>query len=402
MSTTPALAQPQSEEKLKDYLQRDDVKKRLAAALGKKIDVEEFVSNILMDIAKSDKLQQCSQTSVLQAAIDAANFGLVPNKTLGHAYLVPYNNRFKDKDGKWKNRQEAQLIIGYKGYVKKMAEHGANVEVELVTVEEVNMGMFKEVRGTESKIVHYPIRKGLRTQENIECGYAIIRQEGRRDINIAMSLEEIMEVAKSQVWEEDETGNKVKRFGLKGVWKESVRDTDFGEMCKKTLIRRAGKLSEIDIVNRMSAYEGEFEERALKNVTPADTMPSLVTGFQSNIRGIEENKAAPMEPVESFPMEAEKMPAKPAAKPQAAVKPATPPAQPEATQKPKTYSVSDSSGAPYISGVTIEQAAEELTAQLEGMKPSKGRDDYIAANRPIIDEMIGSGSLFAKKLSTLI
>lgn len=262
-----------------DLLKGPKAKERLQSALANKADIEEFLSNVLIDISKSPDLMACTFESIMQCAIDSANFGLIPNRQLGHAYLISYNNsRLK--------RKECTLQIGYKGYLKKISEYKANVEVELVTQQEIDMGCFTEVRGTETKIIHHPIRTGMRTRENIALGYAIIRAPGLQDVVVVMSKEEIEEVAKTEVWD-NALGKK--KFVQKGVWTSTARATDFGEMCKKTLIRRAAKLSNIDIINKMSTYEGEKETEIFKNVTP-----DVPDGASKLIEAVERRRAAEM------------------------------------------------------------------------------------------------------------
>lgn len=259
-----------------EYIKQPKIKERLQQALGKKANVEEFLSNVLVEIGKSQKLMQCSFDSILQCAIDSANFGLIPNKQLGHAYLIPYENSYKDDSGKWQKRMECTLQIGYKGYIKKFSEYGMSIEVELVTKEEIEKGYFEEARGSVSYIKHKPIRDGIRHAKNIALAYAIGKCPGRPDIMAVMSLAEIVEAAKTEQWNSD---TRQKEKSLKGAWTNNARDTDFAEMCKKTVIRRLSKISDIDVVTKISAYEGERDE-SLKDVTPNNLI--LQNAFMDN------------------------------------------------------------------------------------------------------------------------
>lgn len=253
----------ESPKTISSYLKQSSVKNRLTEALGKKANVEEFLSNVLVEIGKNEKLQACTFESVLQCAIDSANFGLIPNKQLGHAYLIPYENSTK-VGNKWFKKMECQLQIGYKGYIKKFAENGVTVDVELVTKREVLEGRFKETRGSNPYIFHEPIREGVRGRDDIALAYAIARRAGFADTIAVMGIDEILEVAKTEFYDQD---LKTKVRELKGVWKDGKRDTDFGQMCIKTAIRRLSKLTDIDVVTRMSSYEGEKEDYINKSLT---------------------------------------------------------------------------------------------------------------------------------------
>jgi recombination protein RecT len=251
--------------RLSDFLYSEKVMDTIRRQISDNVDIKGFLSNAIMDISKDKLLQQCTRASILQCAIDAMNFGLVPNKVGGQAYLIPYKN---------KGVYECTLMIGYKGYIKKFADNNMTVELELVTHEEIEGGFFKEVRGSNPSIYHSPIRRGIKTPDNIALGYVIGRKEGRRDVLAVMSFDEIMEAGKCQVWENNQRVSK-----HKGVWLNGARSTDFAEMCKKTLVRRLGKLCDIDIINRMSSYEGTREDRYYKNITPSPVIPDAFTQF---------------------------------------------------------------------------------------------------------------------------
>lgn len=261
-----------------DFFAQANVKDRIMQALGEKANLTEFLSNVTIEILKNDDLKKCTFESILQCAIDSANFGLIPNKQLGHAYLIPYQN--------WKQKTwECQLQFGYKGYIKKMSDAGISVEVELVTKEELEQGRFEEMRGSQTYIVHRPIRSGIRNGENIVLGYAIARKAGSSDRMAVMSLDEIYAVAESEVY--DKTAQKKVR-SLKGVWSKQDRETDLGEMCKKTLIRRLVKICEIDVVQLMAAREYEAIKN-IKDVTPManEGMTNAISNMTSDIRSIE-------------------------------------------------------------------------------------------------------------------
>jgi recombination protein RecT len=298
---------------LSDRLRSAEFKERIKEALGNKANVEEFLSNTLIEISKSDDLKACTWDSIMQCAIDAANFGLIPNKQLGHAYLIAYNN-YNPKTKT--STKECQLQIGYKGYVKKFAEYGMSVEVETVTNEETGEGRFEEHRGTNPRILHRPLRQGMRTRDNIAIAYAIGMMEGRRDIMAVLSVEEINEISKTEVFDA-ETRKRVNK--QKGVWVSDKRATDFGEMCKKTAIRRLAKISSIDVVNKMSSYEGERDSKALKDVTPEKEPAN-----QDLKNAILNNSAPALEHKKPIVIEPKKEPEKVASAP----KHSAPPAQP--------------------------------------------------------------------------
>lgn len=225
-----------------------NTKNSFEALLPKKFDVNKFMATLFLEIQKNPKLASCS--NVIEVAKDVANFGLIVGGLAGQSYIIP----FKD---------QAKLIIGYKGYITKLEEAGYFVEAEIVTKEEIEKGCFQEIRGSETKIIHNPIRSGIRDRENIALAYCIIKHKDNPPVISVLSKEEIEEIAKTEKWID---GKKTRELG--NVWVQNQRLTDYGQMCVKTAIRNAVKRVNLKVVNEMSAYEGERDQQILKNVTP--------------------------------------------------------------------------------------------------------------------------------------
>ena len=80
-------------------------KARFMAKLGDSIKWEYFCSTFLTAIEKNPALLNCSQPSLMKAAMDASQLRLITDGVLGQAYVVPYG-------------QSAQCIVGYKGLIE--------------------------------------------------------------------------------------------------------------------------------------------------------------------------------------------------------------------------------------------------------------------------------------------
>lgn len=241
--------------------------KYFEAVLPKNFDVKKFMATLSLEVQKNEKLGQC--TNLIEVAKDVASFGLIIGGLAGQSYLIPYNQKYKEGNS-YKSRMVAQLIIGYKGYITKLEEAGYFVEAEIVTKEEVEKGCFKEIRGSQTQIIHNPIRSGIRTRENIALAYCVIRHKENPPVVAVLSKEEIEEMAKTEQWIDGANGKKEKIRGLGNVWQGKQRATDYGQMCIKTVIRNAVKKVNLQIANEMSAYEGKrdseiiTEEKELK------------------------------------------------------------------------------------------------------------------------------------------
>lgn len=226
------------------------------AVLPENFPVDKFIATFCLEVQKNPDLALCS--NLIEVARDVANFGLVIGGLANQAYLIPFQN--------WKTKKySAQLIIGYKGYIVKLEEAGYSVEVEVVTNEEVEKGHFEELRGTETKVIHRPIRKGIRDRESIALAYCIIKGKNTDPVISVLSKEEIEEIGKTQKWNEKTKKNE---RTLSNVWLNEDRTTDFAQQCMKTVIRNAVKKVNLQIANEMSIYEGKRDEAIMKDVTP--------------------------------------------------------------------------------------------------------------------------------------
>lgn len=223
-----------------------------AAVLPKNFDVKKFIATFCLEVQKNEKLALCD--NLIEVGRDVANFGLIIGGLANQAYLVPFQN-YKTK------RYTAKLIIGYRGYITKLEEAGYTVETEIVTEQEIENGFFQEIRGSETKIIHNPIRKGIRTRENIALAYCIIKGSNTPPVVSVLSKEEIEEMAKTTEWI-----NGKKQTRLSDVWLNDERVTDYGQQCLKTVIRNCVKRVNLKIANEMSAYEGEKQEELIKEI----------------------------------------------------------------------------------------------------------------------------------------
>lgn len=89
--------------------------KQVHASLNR--NATQLINIALQAASQNEMLAKCTPGSILANLCLCAQIGLVPNTALGHAYLVPFNNR-RQIDRQWVTVTEAQLVIGYKGYVK--------------------------------------------------------------------------------------------------------------------------------------------------------------------------------------------------------------------------------------------------------------------------------------------
>lgn len=216
MSTTNAVQKQQQPKQPAaiSLLQNQQTIKEIQKALPAVFSPDRFIRIAMTELRKNQALVDCDPYSFLGAVIQSAQLGLEVGSGLGHAYLVPYG-------------KECQLITGYKGITELSRRSG---QISGIHAEVVHKEDFFEYRIVNGKVIlnHEP-KLGKKSDENIVAAYAIANfvTGGAPQIAV-MSVEEIIEIRDT------------KARGSKRS--DSPWRTSFGEMCKKTVVRRVGKM----------------------------------------------------------------------------------------------------------------------------------------------------------------
>jgi len=91
---------------------------KIKSILGEK--AKSFVTTVLQLTVTNSQLAYANPETVYAAAVTAATLDLPVNPNFGFAYILPYNVNKKCKQNNWKDdwQVEAQLQIGYKGFIQ--------------------------------------------------------------------------------------------------------------------------------------------------------------------------------------------------------------------------------------------------------------------------------------------
>jgi recombination protein RecT len=101
---------------VKNLFSRDEVRNKFQEMLGKR--APSFITSVLQIVASNTLLAKADPHSVYHSAAVAATLDLPLNNNLGFAYIVPYNQKYKDENGNWQSKQVAQFQMGYKGFIQ--------------------------------------------------------------------------------------------------------------------------------------------------------------------------------------------------------------------------------------------------------------------------------------------
>lgn len=118
---------------LSAYLSQDAVKSKINEVIGGK-DGQRFISAIVSATTANPALQECSNGSILSAAMLGESLKLSPSPQLGQYYLVPYNDNKKGK--------VAQFQLGYKGYIQLAIRSGQYKKLNVLAIKEGELVRF--------------------------------------------------------------------------------------------------------------------------------------------------------------------------------------------------------------------------------------------------------------------
>lgn len=117
-----------------EYLTKDAIKNQINKVVGGK-NGQRFISAIVSAYNTNPTLQECTNQSILSAALLGESLQLSPSPQLGHYYMVPFNNT---KAG----TKEAQFQMGYKGYIQLAIRSGQYKRLNVVAIKDGELEYF--------------------------------------------------------------------------------------------------------------------------------------------------------------------------------------------------------------------------------------------------------------------
>lgn len=128
MAVQNSLAKRQTKIGLTAYLTQDAVKRQINSVVGGKNGTR-FISSIVSAVQVTPALQECTNPSILSAALLGEALNLSPSPQLGQFYMVPFDN-------KKKGVKEAQFQLGYKGYIQLAVRSGYYKRLNVMAIKE--------------------------------------------------------------------------------------------------------------------------------------------------------------------------------------------------------------------------------------------------------------------------
>ena len=208
---------------LQTMLDKENVRNRFQELLGKRM--PSFMGSLVSLVNADENLKLAflqSPMSVIQSALRAAAYNLPIDKSLGFAYVVPFNTSHKDKNNKVTWVKEAQFILGYKGMLQLAFRTGAYQRINVIDVREGELKSFDRL--TEDIDIQWYENEEERNSKPIIGFLGYLRLVNGFEKKVYMTC--------SQIAEHEKKHRKGKDAKRPKIW-----DDNYEAMCSKTVLR---------------------------------------------------------------------------------------------------------------------------------------------------------------------
>ena len=253
MAVTNSLATTASNQRLglTAYLTKDAVKDQISKVVGGK-DGQRFISAIISATTTNPALQECSNQSILSAALLGESLKLSPSPQLGHYYLVPFNDAKKGKS--------AQFQLGYKGYIQLAIRSGQYKKLNVMAIKEGELEYFD------------PLNEDIKINLKVENWD---ERENTPTIGYYAFFELVNGFRKAIYWSKAQMESHAVKYspGYRAKKGYTFWEKDFDQMAYKTMLRQLISKWGIMSIELQTAFEGDMaiiNEDGSKNYVETD------------------------------------------------------------------------------------------------------------------------------------
>lgn len=284
-NNTAAPAQKPQKMALTAYLNQDSVLANISQALGE-TNKQRFVTSIISAVNANPMIKDCTNQSILVAALLGETLKLSPSPQLGHFYFVPYSDKNKvlgkDENGYPIYEKTAQFQLGYKGYIQLAIRSGQYKKINVIAIKKGELKEFNPLDETIDvaiDIEHWDERENAET-----VGYYAM-------------FELVNGFRKAIYWSKKQMKNHAYKYSpgykkdLEKGWKNTFWSKDFDGMAYKTLIRQLISKWGVMSIDMQKAFENDIatenyaSENNYSEIAPIPDPEPPVTDAKSALFG---------------------------------------------------------------------------------------------------------------------
>ena len=237
MAVSNSLVQSKANTKMgmTAYLTQDAVKDQINKVIGGKNGTR-FITAIISAVNNNEQLQQCTNQSILSAALLGESLNLSPSPMLGYYYLVPFNDKNKGK--------VAQFQIGYKGLIQLAIRSGQYKKINVMAIKEGELEYFD------------PLNEDIKVNLMVSDWNA---REKAKTIGYYATFELTNGFKKSIYWSKEQMEAHAEQYsmGYKAKKGYTFWEKDFDAMAYKTMLRQLLSKWGIMSTEMMSAIDSD-------------------------------------------------------------------------------------------------------------------------------------------------
>ena len=284
MAVSNSLEKTQQKTSLTAYLSNDAVKNQINRIVGGKNGTR-FISSIISAVNANASLQECTNASILSAALLGESLNLSPSPQLGQYYMVPFKNNNAGV-------KVAQFQLGYKGYIQLALRTGRYRKLNVLAIKEGELISFNPL------------------EEEIEV--KLIADEVEREKAETMGYYAMFEYTdgfkKALYWSKEKMKAHAMKYSqgyaadVKKGTKWTFWSKDFDGMAYKTMLRQIiskwGSMS-IDMQTALDSDMAVINEDGTKEYVEIDE-GMIVEGSVEEVQNVENKEVADVQ-VEAEP-----------------------------------------------------------------------------------------------------
>lgn len=239
-----------------DFLSKPNVRANVTQVIGKERTTR-FISSVISAVQATPALKECTNNSILSAALQGEALNLAPSPQLGQFYMIPYKK--KDKNGNIVSI-EATFQLGAKGYKQLAMRSGQYKDLDVMSIKageylgrdpETGKHMFDFVTDDDERedlptigyMAYFELLNGFRKQ---------IYWSKKKMLNHA-------DIYSQAFNKEDYERLIAGKIPKKELWKySSFWYKNFDEMAEKTMIRQLISKWGIMSIEMQTAYEKDM------------------------------------------------------------------------------------------------------------------------------------------------
>lgn len=236
MANEIAKTNPSSKLTFGAYMTSTGVKNRINQIIGDENTGKRFISSIVSAVSTNPALAECTNDSIVSAALLGESLKLSPSPQLGNYYLVPFNDKNKGK--------VAQFQLGYKGYIQLAIRSGQYKKLNVLAIK-------------EGELVKYD---PLNEEIEVNLIEDELKREKAKTIGYYAMFEYVNGFRKSMYWSKEKMEAHALQYsqGYKAKKGYTFWEKDFDSMAYKTMLRQLISKWGIMSIDMQQAYESDM------------------------------------------------------------------------------------------------------------------------------------------------